>query len=482
MIKKKLNILLLPLLVVLFISLLGTISYAYEVTYSDCEQIAYSIYNASDKTTDLINKMWTAVDNIQTSTQSLNAGIDTVIISVQKESYYIVSIYGINSSKVTEVSNPGNINYMSVTTDRNSRIYYSISSYANATNWTSTRNQSATSSISFGSGSQLRTDYLFISKTLGNDLFTGPWQNKTILDFDDDYFTFLLNSNLNTITINGDSVPYIEHNTNQATTYILGELGLAEYFYNAELFTYRWQQGSWKLVNIRTLDNIGPTSDNLIEVTIRGDWINPNTLYSLQMNPDPDSDFAPYSQPFFVKNRYTSITNGILDLDNTFSGDYYNNYNNDTNTQDVINNTNDDSQVTAILGDFFNSGDSGDSMLSSLGFDFIKRIDNPFVATIRTIFLGLLNCFLDNSDVVLDLGHHGTHMYISSADFSTSGSGDVFILVKYALEGLWIFFFCKAGYTILTHATTADINGLLNDVDVDGTWHNPMDRGDWRLM
>lgn len=342
------------------------------------------------------------------------------------------------------------------------RLRYNVNNYETE-NWTSA-----------GCQIQLSDNYFFYTDTNiytnyynGNLKYSAGYMTPTEIfngPFVDDYFTFLLSSSIPTITINGDSVPYIEHNTNQASTYVLGELGLAENFYNAELFTYRWQQGSWKLQNIRTLENIGPTTDNLIDVTIRGDWINPNTLYSLQMNPDPDSDFVPYSQPFFVKNRFTSITNGALDLDNTFSGDYYNNYNNDSNTQDIINNTNDNDNVDNIINDQL-SGDVND-FAAKVGYN---PIQNPFIHVIEFLLNGICNTVLGSGDVTLDFSFAGYTWVLDSSDLATPTNA-LTTFMSVLLSALYVFAFYKYGFHVYEKLQEGDITSVINSSHDDNNW------------
>lgn len=336
MIKKKLSILLSLSLAVLFISLLDTTSYAYNyrITEEDCDTLINKVVTSSyDWKSTAKSRLKTMVNNVY------NNGWDTCVISLNNQNYFDIAVYGFNASSVTSVKDSKNVNYMGVNTSNTTNIRYYCSK--SGTSMSSISSSTWQNYSTFGSGAQKRSAYLVVPNDLGADgtLFSGPWQSNDYLVFSPpDYFTFLLSPSIPTITINGDSVPYFNLNSNTANDFYLGVLGLAENYYDSELFEYRYYQGKWKLNKITKIQDIGEVEQNLISVTIKGRYLASNTLYSLQMNPDPDSEFAPYSQPFFMKDRHTSITNGALDLENTFSGDYYNNYNNDTNTDKIIDN------------------------------------------------------------------------------------------------------------------------------------------------
>lgn len=286
-------------------------------------------------------------------------------------------------------------------------------------------------------------------------LLTSPY-------FVSDYFNFVLNSNLTNITINGDSVPLIDFQGNQANTAILGQLGLAKNFYNAELFQYRYQNGRWKLINVKTYEKIGTTTNNQISVTLIGNQYYEDTLYSLQMNPDPDSLFSPYSQPFFVKGSNTVISGGALDLNNTFSGDYYNNYNNDTNTQDIINNTNDMSDVDNSLNEFI-SGDALD-IANKFGFVMFSQEYYDFIYNTIVDIVGVLE---ETGDVYFDYSMHGespTRIYSSSF---TIPNGTLKNFITMFLISCTVFAFYKYIADILELISTGNILEALSEFKVD---------------
>lgn len=320
------------------------------------------------------------------------------------------------------------------------------------------------------------TDMNIYTNSQGNTIKWGiGYENPSNVlngEFVDDYFTFLLSPSIPTITINGDSVPYFNFDGNQANDFYLGVLGLAQNYYDSELFEYRYYQGKWKLNKITKIQNIGEEDQNLISVTLNGKYFASNTLYSLQMNPDPDSDFAPYSQPFFIKDRHTSITNGALDLDNTFSGDYYNNYNNDTNTNDIINSITDgnpDSELAPI--ETMLSGDAQDvannfGFWSAIGPNlFPSNIYNRIYDRMKMV----TDVLYDSGDVYFDFSMHGeTPTRIHSSDiYLPNGVLKTFISTFLIAGTCWLVW--KQFYSYYELITTGNLILLFHDIDIDKT-------------
>lgn len=426
MIKKKLNIFLLPLLVVLFISLLGTISYAKELTLNDVKNFCVNyhkfLYGENADTTNLINNL-----NTTTTENFLQGWVNS---AKNSQGRYILSgvngyiLYWIYDGNATNLNKYGpyynsyNI-YVNTSYLTRWRQRYSVYDYSNE-GWSAYDTQVGLNNRYF-----FYTDTnIYTNSTISNgsikynagymtpsNLFEGP--------FKDDYFTFLVNSSLNSIEIGGNEVPYLDLQTNQAESFILGQLGLAKNYDYSELFEYRYKYGKWVLNNIRKIDNIGTIINDLVSVTIKGEWVNSNTLYTLTMYSKPDTDFENFSQPFYITNRNTIISNGALDLDNTFSGDYYNNYNNDTNTNDIINNINDASEVIGQLNEFV-SGDSED-LAKKLGFQLIGGVD--YYNFIQYNIQKIVDILAEDENVYFDYSMHGERpKRIYASDFTTSPS------------------------------------------------------------
>lgn len=333
MIKKKLNICLLLSLVALFI---GSFSISYARTFTE-EQLKNYCYNQ-------LNRSASSGSNIYKNTianMNLSGWVD--IINRYQGRWYIYSndiyvymccftdnIYETTQNGQRAFSRTGG-NFWIQTFSFNSSVLSSwndsqIHGFGNPTMYYFDCNvytNSNLNSVSIFAGTYKPNDRIFNENESSND-----------------YFSFLLNSSLPTMIINNNSVPYYNLQTNQADSFTLGQLGLAKNFSFAELDSYRYQNGDWKHVGTNTLYNIGTTTNDLISVTIPGNIVNSNTLYTLTMYSLYDSDFPNISQPFYITDRNTIITNGALNTDDTFSGDYYNNYNNDTNTEKVINNNN----------------------------------------------------------------------------------------------------------------------------------------------
>lgn len=466
MIKKKLNIFLLPLLVVLFISLLGTISYAKELTLNDVKNFCVNYYKfqygENADTTNLINNLnTTTTENfLQSWVNSAKNSQGRYILS-GVNGYVLYWIYDGNATNLNKYGpyyNSYNI-YINTSYLTRWRQRYSVYDYSNE-GWSAYDTQVGLNNRYF-----FYTDTnIYTNSTIANgsikynagymtpsNLFEGP--------FKDDYFTFLVNSSLNSIEIGGNEVPYYDLQTNQAESFILGQLGLAKNYDYSELFEYRYKYGKWVLNNIRKIDNIGTIINDLVSVTIKGEWVNSNTLYTLTMYSKPDTDFENFSQPFYITNRNTIISNGALDLDNTFSGDYYNNYNNDTNTEQIINNINNDSEIVDMLNDF-TSGD----FAGTLGYE---ERENPFNTFILAFIYNVCDRLLSEEDVYWDYSMHGEPARrIYASDFTTPETPlKVFIRLSMTFGALYLVYVQLRHYIELINEGNAA--KVLHDVDAD---------------
>lgn len=126
--------------------------------------------------------------------------------------------------------------------------------------------------------------------------------------------------------------------------------------YNYATKTYEYSGQSWEKTNI------GPVHDNLIWVTFEakdyGTLYKPDSIITAEFVPIDTETFDNVHAFFYIRSPYTVITDGILNTDNTFSGDYALIKNNNNNTDKIINNDNN-------LYDkmFYISGDKIDGIL-----------------------------------------------------------------------------------------------------------------------
>lgn len=129
----------------------------------------------------------------------------------------------------------------------------------------------------------------------------------------------------------------------------------SRYDYNYATKTFEYSGQYWEKTNI------GTVHDNMIWVTFEakdyGKTLKPDSIIHAEFVPNT-TDFSNVHADFYIRSPYTNITNGVLNVDNTFSGDYAIINNNDKNTDKIINN--DNSLYDKM---FYISGDKIDGIL-----------------------------------------------------------------------------------------------------------------------
>lgn len=214
----------------------------------------------------------------------------------------------------------------------------------------------------------------------------------------------------------GDTiVGYIEKAENLKT--------IIKYDYYYDIFQQNFIQYRAEVI----ADNIDVTTDRY---SLLFKPIKANTLVSIEFIPKNDSGFESQYAEIYVTDNNTIINNGIANLTDTFSGDYYNyyinninntidNYKGDDRTEEIINTITDDSKVDNMLADF-GSGDI------ALKFGFIENELNGFTGNNNPTFIisNLINGFCDiimqDNNPYFDYSMHGeppTRIY--ARDFTT---------------------------------------------------------------
>lgn len=184
--------------------------------------------------------------------------------------------------------------------------------------------------------------------------------------------------------------------------------------------------------------------------------------------------------PLYVSDtntRYSVATGGglIVSADDTFSGDYLNNYDNDinnvvnqqpindiANSVDNINETiNDDSQVDDILGGYF-SGDYND-MANQWGFN---PFQNPYYDFLKSVLFGICDVLADQRNVTLDISFFGRSIILHSEDFITPNNL-ITQFVRYVLIFFYIYGCFKFFYSVIISFETADIETIKQKIGTD---------------
>ena len=461
MIKKKV----IGLSILLLVLLLGlsTTTYAsgYVITNDDIDLIV-NYYESSNTYKDQIKS------NLHNKLRNVYNNFDTAIVvvdySVQNGSMNSYTIVGFDSSHVVSISNSKNINYMSLVLTSNTRVM-KTGCYIDYQGYHNNYSDNNVSGVTFGTGSQLRTRYLLIPTDLNGKFTDAPWQSTDILTFD--YFEFIVNTDVmsGTAKIYGDTsmtdyylVPY------NAYSVRLGSLYESKNLDNIVKRKYRYSQANRDFELIKEyVSNVNDSNfylsgDGYLHVY---EYYQPDTTEFIIFTAK-DSVFDQIVVPIYYTTRNTNIVNGYINLDNTFSGDYYNNYNNDQNTQAIINNTNNDSEVDTTLNEFI-SGDYQD-VANKFGFKLFTQEYYDFIYYTVTEIVDVLT---ESGDVYFDYSMHGetpTRIYASSF---TTPNGTLKTFLQMFLISCTVYAFYKYIADLLELISTGNILEALDEFKVD---------------
>ena len=417
----------------LLVCLLGlfTTSYAsgYTLTRVDSDKIAAKYNYSSAKATGF----WNAINDAQNN-------YDTIVINCYTANYGTWLLTAFNSSQVTNMTNVENINYMTVTCSGTS------SQYGNDGNnyWKINRdNQNWT----LGSGSQKRSAYMFIS----NNFYTyenAPWENIEVIGPFTAPFSFVEASTDTYADVwSYEDVPFYTA-TNNEDLYI-GNLIVPDSVV-AELTHYNnfyYRYGTWQFRELPSnsiyLEYLGEQNNSYyFETYLKKDYFYENTLYNIVWTDYSTDPYTLASANFYIKNINTVITNGVLDTSQTFSGDYYQQYEQeqqdikdiDNISQGVADVILDDSEVNTILDNFNTSGE----IAAYFGYqNFNEDQDSVFFEGKDIIFYCIsetIEELMRSGDEHINISFHGEpYRTIHSRYFKTPSDNMLFIFLKWFL-------------------------------------------------
>ena len=403
MFKKKSSILLLLLLAVLFI---GLFSNSYARTLDETE-IKNFILNAYQYKTNAVPSQ-TIIDNVLNSDFSTWANITETyegrwIIGYNGDAYlwyytgsetnlnkykpyfYSSSVY-VSTSYLSRRSNYYSITRNTFTNNVNEDIY------VGSTNWylytdtnvgTNANNNGINGSNKWVSGQYVPNNI---------DMFAENFVSSDKFEFSP------TTSNFQVCSINGLVQPsevYVYERTTQ--NYLT--LGYLEKFSNLDnisITQYRYNRGNgWVEVSDWATDDFTGynVQDDILTYTIDVSKISADTLVLFNFTPNNIEDFTNQTFALYIKSGYTVIQNGVIYPAQTFSGDYYNNYNDDSNTDKIVdNNKNDSDKIVDTLTDTsevdsqLNEFLSGD-LANNLGYSPLENPFSSFLYNILTRFL-----------------------------------------------------------------------------------------------
>lgn len=480
MIKKKLNILLLLSLVLLFISLLGTTSYAREFTQ-----------------TELKNFMNNYVDNFYNGTNyktlykqriadmDLTGWVDGIR---GKQGTYLLMAYGSGQYLYFYYFcwRPNNNNYAYISTQNGAHVITTHDTSIQFRNYFSLSQNILTydqNNLFIDNNTENLLYYYYIDGVIYNTsnkefVVYGPNEykpNETIFNSSYvptpiSYFDIDINADFrnNKATISNDTsgteyylIPYTSNKVRIGNMFDYSNLAAVI----KRKFRYKQSTRSFDLIreyqaNTNNLEFFDIADDILIVF----EYCQPDTTEFITFVPKADTGFSQFTVPIYYTSANTKIVNGVIDTGDTFSGDNYTNYNNDTNTDKIIDNTNDDSNVDNIINEQL-SGDVND-FASKVGYN---PIQNPFIHVIEFLLNGICNTVLGSGDVTLDFSFRGVNWVLDSSDLVTPTNA-LTNFMGVLLSALYVFAFYKYGFHVYEKLQEGDITSVINSSHDDNNW------------
>lgn len=196
-----------------------------------------------------------------------------------------------------------------------------------------------------------------------------------------------------------------------------------------------------------------------------------NCVLQLVITSEVPNELTTIYYDYLITNSKTYINAGIFYPNLTFSGDYVQDYNNQTETNqeqdntdniiDSINDINDDSQVDDILDGYF-SGDYND-MANQWGFN---PFQNPYYDFLKSVLFGICDVLADQRNVTLDISFFGRSIILHSEDFVTPNNL-ITQFVKYVLIFFYLYGCFKFFYSVIISFETADIETIKQKIGTD---------------
>lgn len=476
MIKKKLNILLLLSLALLSLNLLGTTCYARELTQDNIRNLFINFYKAKVNSVVPTN----ILNNINSADFS-----NWVSLLNSYQGKYIIS---------AEYPNQ-NLSYLGLTiwfyTADNDRAYrynqnglYVVSS--NNTRWRQSYYVTSNTFQSWSQGGNMSsvwnnqyywyTDTNIWNQSSGGSVYTNAgygypssdifYENETPPPTS--YFSIDINADFrdNKATISNDTsgtqyylVPYTSDKVRIGNMFDYSNLSAVI----KRKFRYKQSTRSFDLIqeyesNTNNLEFFDIADDTLIVF----EYCQPDTTEFITFVPKTETGFSQFTVPIYYTSANTSVVNGVIDTGDTFSGDNYTNYNNDTNTDKIIDNINNDNEVDSTLNEFI-SGDAED-IANKFGF---RLFNQEYYDFIYNTIVSITNVLTDDSDVYFDYSMHGeapTRIYASSF---TTPNGTLKTFLTMFLVSCTVFAFYKYIADLLELISTGNILEALDEFKVD---------------
>lgn len=427
--------------------------------------------------------------------EDFNEDIETMVISMNNNSNVFMSV---------ETGSPGNaVIEIYCNNEETIHPYW----YSNRiTNWGTAKNKTTRNTFNLGNGTHNNTtsisstyafnysDVVYTTNDIYNssngntvitsrgyipsDLFEGYYQNIV--------WQFSPTSNSQTVTINGGN-QWQYHAITGGWNIYLGSITDSEWVEKIQYRVGYWNNTlnqfspvSSSTYTIYDYSKNGPlykywTSTNNNGVYTTGIYLDTykfqNCILQLVITSQQPNELTTIYYDYLITNSKTYINGGIFYPNLTFSGDYVQDYNNQTETNqqedntnniiDSINDINDDSQVDDILNGYF-SGDYND-MANQWGFN---PFQNPYYDFLKSVLFGICDVLADQRNVTLDISFFGRSIILHSEDFITPNNL-ITQFVRYVLIFFYIYGCFKFFYSVIISFETADIETIKQKIGTD---------------
>lgn len=468
--KKKLiglSMLLLGLLLGLF-----TTSYANsyrDFTETEIKNVLYKAWvNAGHSETDVINAI---------TTHENNGNITTIVNALNNTNNCIISFdtgsTGYNSCYIACYNSASNTHPYFY----DGRIFFK--NRPSGTLYQIFFNGTFSTGTSIYYGYSTRTDYIYYGDTFYNSssgtTVTHPANTYSPSTFFDEWyyqdalpFAFVTEPGLGTVMY--DNYEYTLYNKPSSGDILLGQLfvpnGIVVNY--ADVLNYYWYWNNWQVREfsndcIRTQLVSNDEGNLVFNVFLKRNYIYNNTYYQYIFTSTQSEPYEFVSGGCYINDSHTVITNGVVDPNNTFSGDYKDEYDSIIDNQQDVNNISeaigdtilDDSEVDNMLSGFNTSGD----ILNTLGY---SPIENPFSSVILRVIQALNDVLLGSGDVTLNLSAFELDMEINSSDF-TLPNGLIKNFVSLVSNGFMIWVIYKYGFKLYMMINTGKFKNLIDE-------------------
>lgn len=281
------------------------------------------------------------------------------------------------------------------------------------------------------------------------------------------FFDFTPNSNLELVSVNGFQNCYYIKNSNWVNGFQnLGSIFKSSNFNTVEIERYYYNNTTYnwnRLGTINRLDFLSLIdSNNTLNIDLMSTkYTNGGYVYRLTFKSNT-IDFNDIVVNIYIESSNDIVNGGVLNTSDTFSGDFYDNYNNTNNnieTQEKIDNVSDTLTDDSQIDDMMTGLLSGDNLLNEIGF---SPIDNPFTSVVLQVVTDVTDIILGSGHEVIEIGWRGHTEYLDSDDFVLP-NGIIKTFISLISNGFLVWAIFKYGFKLYEWINEGRLNNLMNE-------------------